>query len=249
MLSDSDTVINAPPGGRAPPPYRHRRGHHRRLHRRPRRRAGYLFPAGRPGPHHRHGLRPAHAGGLSLPEHLCPADRAAHPAGDGVPEPQPLQPAAGYPSGHEQPPPPSAKLSSTTATPPISAPCRTTTTAAWSCWIPPPAAPCSARTVRYTAKENDSPSSYIDPEGGCVNSLAADGCDIQGSVKTACCSATCVLKRVPAWKTVSCSRTRWSSAVPYCGGVITDKYVTVSENVTLMGHERYPIVIAKGATV
>ena len=32
-------------------------------------------------------------------------------------------------------------------------------------------------------------------------------------------------------------------------GVITDKYVTVSENVTLMGHERYPIVIAKGATV
>lgn len=66
-------------------------------------------------------------------------------------------------------------------------------------------------------KENDSPSSYIDPEGGCVNSLAADGCDIQGSVKTACCSATCVLKRVPAWKTVSCSRTRWSSAVPYCG--------------------------------
>ena len=32
-------------------------------------------------------------------------------------------------------------------------------------------------------------------------------------------------------------------------GVITDKYVTISENVTLMGHERYPIVIAKGATV
>lgn len=46
------------PGGRAPPPYRHRRGHHRRLHRRPRRRAGHLLPAGRPGPHHRHGLRP-----------------------------------------------------------------------------------------------------------------------------------------------------------------------------------------------
>ena len=38
-------------------------------------------------------------------------------------------------------------------------------------------------------KENDSPSSYIDPEGGCVNSLVADGCDIQGSVKN------CVLFR------------------------------------------------------
>lgn len=31
------------------------------------------------------------------------------------------------------------------------------------------------------AKENDSPSSYMD--GSCVNSLIADGCDIQGTVK------------------------------------------------------------------
>ena len=31
--------------------------------------------------------------------------------------------------------------------------------------------------------------------------------------------------------------------------VITDKHVTVSDNVTLMGHEHYPIVIAKGSTV
>lgn len=31
--------------------------------------------------------------------------------------------------------------------------------------------------------------------------------------------------------------------------VITDKYVTVSENVILTGHERYPMVVAKGVTV
>ena len=31
--------------------------------------------------------------------------------------------------------------------------------------------------------------------------------------------------------------------------VITDKHVTVSDNVTLMGREHYPIVIAKGSTV
>ena len=31
--------------------------------------------------------------------------------------------------------------------------------------------------------------------------------------------------------------------------VITDKYVTVGDSVTLMGHENYPIVIAKGSTV
>lgn len=98
-------------------------------------------------------------------------------------------------------------------------------------------------------KENDSPSSYIDPEGGCVNSLAADGCDIQGSVKN------CVLFRnVRIEKGASVENCiLFKDTVVKRGailrGVITDKYVTVSENVTLMGHERYPIVIAKGATV
>ena len=98
-------------------------------------------------------------------------------------------------------------------------------------------------------KENDSPSSYIDPEGGCVNSLAADGCDIQGIVKN------CVLFRnVRIEKGASVENCiLFKDTVVKRGailrGVITDKYVTVSENVTLMGHERYPIVIAKGATV
>lgn len=98
-------------------------------------------------------------------------------------------------------------------------------------------------------KENDSPSSYIDPEGGCVNSLTADGCDIQGSVKN------CVLFRnVRIEKGASVENCiLFKDTVVKRGailrGVITDKYVTVSENVTLMGHERYPIVIAKGATV
>ena len=96
-------------------------------------------------------------------------------------------------------------------------------------------------------KENDSPSSYMD--GSCVNSLIADGCDIQGSVKN------CVLFRnVRIEKGASVENCiLFKDTVVKRGailrGVITDKYVTVSENVTLMGHERYPIVIAKGATV
>mgnify|MGYP003253784781 FL=1 len=32
-------------------------------------------------------------------------------------------------------------------------------------------------------------------------------------------------------------------------GVITDKYVTVQEGRTLMGHENYPLVIARDVTV
>ena len=99
------------------------------------------------------------------------------------------------------------------------------------------------------AKENDSPSSYIDPEGGCVNSLAADGCDIQGSVKN------CVLFRnVRIEKGASVENCiLFKDTVVKRGailrGVITDKYVTVQEGRTLRGHENYPLVVARGVTI
>jgi len=99
------------------------------------------------------------------------------------------------------------------------------------------------------AKENDSPSSYIDPSGPCVNSLIADGCDIQGSVKN------CILFRnVRIEKGASVENcVLFKDTVVKKGAVlrsvITDKYVTVGDSVTLMGHENYPIVIAKGSTV
>ena len=98
-------------------------------------------------------------------------------------------------------------------------------------------------------KENDSPSSYIDPSGPCVNSLIADGCDIQGSVKN------CILFRnVRIEKGASVENCiLFKDTVVKKGAslhsVITDKYVTVSENVILTGHERYPMVVAKGVTV
>lgn len=97
------------------------------------------------------------------------------------------------------------------------------------------------------AKENDSPSSYMD--GSCVNSLVADGCDIQGTVKN------CVLFRgvriEPGADVEGCILFKGTvvrrNAV--LRGVITDKYVTVQEGRTLMGHENYPLVIARGVTV
>ena len=98
-------------------------------------------------------------------------------------------------------------------------------------------------------KENDSPSSYIDPSGPCVNSLIADGCDIQGSVKN------CILFRnVRIEKGASVENCiLFKDTVVKSGAalqnVITDKQVTVGENVTLTGHENYPIVIAKNSTI
>ena len=84
------------------------------------------------------------------------------------------------------------------------------------------------------AKENDSPSSYMD--GSCVNSLIADGCDIQGTVKN------CILFRgvriEPGADVEGCIL--FKGTVVRRGavlrGVITDKYGTVQEGRTLMGH-------------
>ena len=97
------------------------------------------------------------------------------------------------------------------------------------------------------AKENDSPSSYMD--GSCVNSLIADGCDIQGTVKN------CILFRgvriEPGADVEGCIL--FKGTVVRRGavlrGVITDKYVTVQEGRTLMGHENYPLVVARGVTI
>lgn len=98
-------------------------------------------------------------------------------------------------------------------------------------------------------KENDSPSSYIDPEGGCVNSLVADGCGIQGSVKNCVLFRNVRIEKGAVVENCILFKDTVVKRGALLRGVITDKYVTVSENVTLMGHERYPIVVTKGATV
>lgn len=97
------------------------------------------------------------------------------------------------------------------------------------------------------AKENDSPSSYID--GSCTNSLVADGCDIQGTVKD---SILFRGVRVEPGATVE-GCILFKGTVVHRGallrGVITDKDVTISEGRSLMGHEDYPLVIARGTTI
>ncbi len=106
---------------------------------------------------------------------------------------------------------------------------------------------CAERPI--FGKENDAPSSYIDPAGGCVNSLVADGCDIQGTVKN------CILFRgvqvEPGADVEGCIL--FKGTVVKRGAtlrnVITDKYVTICENETLISRETYPLVIERGATV
>ena len=98
-------------------------------------------------------------------------------------------------------------------------------------------------------KENDSPSSYIDPSGPCVNSLIADGCDIQGSVKNCILFRNVRIEKGASVENCILFKDTVVKSGAVLRSVITDKHVTVSDNVTLMGHEHYPIVIAKGSTV
>ena len=116
---------------------------------------------------------------------------AADAAGDGVPEPQPCTASRRDILQGMKQPPASAKPMSTTATPPTSVPCRTTTDRSMELLdTGDPQRPVHARTRPASwPRRTTRPPATIDPEGGCVNSLVADGCDIQGSVKN------CVLFR------------------------------------------------------
>ncbi len=98
-------------------------------------------------------------------------------------------------------------------------------------------------------KENDAPSSYVDPSGECVNTLMADGCDIQGAVKNSILFRGVQVE--PGASVEGCILCKGTVVKKNAivRNVITDKYVTIRENGTLMGHETYPLVIARGAEV
>lgn len=99
------------------------------------------------------------------------------------------------------------------------------------------------------AKEEDGPSAYIDPDGICRSSLIADGCCIEGTVEGSILfpgvrvERGAVVKHCILFKN---SVVRRDASLHY---VITDKRVEVLEGRTLMGHEQYPMLVAKGRTV
>ena len=95
---------------------------------------------------------------------------------------------------------------------------------------------CPERPIR--AKGADKSSTYLGPEGKCVNSLVAEGCRIEGTVENSVLFPGVV---VEAGAVV-----RRDAQLSY---IIADKDVEVLSNRTLMGHATYPIVLAKGSKV
>ena len=99
------------------------------------------------------------------------------------------------------------------------------------------------------AKGTDKSSTYVGPEGMCVNSLVAEGCRIEGVVENSILfpgvnvAAGAVVRDSVLFKGTDVLS---GAKLAY---VICDKDVKVQEDRTLMGHATYPIVVAKGSIV
>ncbi|MBQ0037879.1 MAG: glucose-1-phosphate adenylyltransferase subunit GlgD [Clostridiales bacterium] len=98
-------------------------------------------------------------------------------------------------------------------------------------------------------RDRGGPSSYVDPSGECVNSLVADSCSIQGSVRN-----SIIFGRVsvePGAVVENCvlfdgTVIRSGASVRH---VICDKNAVINGDQTLMGSPVYPMVIAKNSVV
>ena len=99
------------------------------------------------------------------------------------------------------------------------------------------------------AKGADKASTYVGPNGRCVNSLVAEGCRIEGTVENSILfpgvvvEAGAVVRNCVLFKETVVRR---DAQLSY---IIADKDVEVLSNRTLMGHATYPIVLAKGSKV
>ena len=99
------------------------------------------------------------------------------------------------------------------------------------------------------AKANDLAPSYVGEGGRCVNSMMADGCSIEGVVENSVlCTGVVVEKGAVVRNCVLFKGTVVHSGAQL-SHVITDKYVEILPDRTLMGHATYPIVLAKGSRV
>jgi glucose-1-phosphate adenylyltransferase len=99
------------------------------------------------------------------------------------------------------------------------------------------------------ARDAGGPVSYIDPAGECVNSLIADGCNVEGTVRGSILSPGVRIE--PGAEVSDCILLR--NTVVHRGAVlrhvIADKNVVVTDGHALMGSANYPLVISRDTTV
>ena len=95
------------------------------------------------------------------------------------------------------------------------------------------------------ARDKGGPSSYVDPDSRCVNSLIADGCDIQGSVRDCVIFDNVTVERgarVDSCVLFDGTVVRAGAALRH---VICDKNVEITADQSLMGSSAYPVVVER----
>ncbi|MBE6964317.1 MAG: glucose-1-phosphate adenylyltransferase subunit GlgD [Ruminococcaceae bacterium] len=99
------------------------------------------------------------------------------------------------------------------------------------------------------AKGADKASTYVGESGRCVNALVAEGCRIEGVVENSILfpgvvvEAGAEVRNCVLFKETAVRR---GAQLQY---IIADKNVEILADRTLIGHESYPIVLAKGSKV
>ena len=98
-------------------------------------------------------------------------------------------------------------------------------------------------------KELNVSSTYLDPDGACVNSLVADGCTIEGTVENSILfrgvsvAKGAVVKNCILMQNVSVGENAELDAV------IADKNVKITDGCTLVASSKYPMALAKNAEI
>lgn len=100
----------------------------------------------------------------------------------------------------------------------------------------------------HTKERNDA-STYIDPTGACCNCIVADGCTIEGTVENSILFRGVSVARGAEVKNCILMQDVTVSRDGVLHHVIADKNVEIMDGRTLMGHDAYPLMIAKGSKV
>ena len=100
----------------------------------------------------------------------------------------------------------------------------------------------------YTKELNVS-STYLDPDGNCVNSLVADGCTVEGTVENSILFRGVSVAKGAQVKDCILMQNATVGRDSVLHHIIADKNVKVAERRTLIGHAKYPVAIAKDSEI
>ena len=106
---------------------------------------------------------------------------------------------------------------------------------------------CPERPIR--AKGADKSSTYISPNGRCVNSLVAEGCRIEGVVENSILFPGVVVEKGAVVRNSILFKETVVHENATLAHIIADKSVEIMSGRTLMGHATYPIVLAKESKI